>query len=509
MEPFSWWSEKQRTLMGEAKAFADQCLPSGEEVFWTKEFPHELLKEVARKGWFGVVIPPEYGGMGAGVTGASIVTEELSRVCSALSEAYAVSMFGGVEQFLTFGTEEQKRRWLPRIARGDAIGAVCITEPFVGSDAAGVETTAKREGDTYFLNGKKRFITNAGLADIYVVYARTSEKPEDKVKYQHLTAFLVEKNTPGFSLERINELPGWFGLPNGFLDFDNVRVPAENCIGPEGGGWKVMMAGLNFERVVFSAGMLGPMRESIRYAVAYTQRRVQFDKPTIDIPSNQSKVAEMLSGLYTSRLLVYHAAYLLDQHQDAMVEAATAKMFTSDTFERLISDAVQVMGGDGWTRFYPVESYLRDAKVNQIGAGTNQIMRLVILRGGLKAMGKDLKMPQRRIHRKLGVPSSAVEPLPKMEPSEDSVVKVLAEDYIVNPGLYMAREDLRERLKETSEEKVDEILKGLETKGLVKLYRDHRKTITLAKATYDGLRKAGPLEKYKWYPDWLNREMIF
>lgn len=269
------------------------------------------------------------------------------------------------------------------------------------------------------------------------------------------------------------------------------------------------MAGLNFERVVFSAGMLGPMRESIRQAVAYTQRRVQFDKPTIDIPSNQSKVAEMLSGLYTSRLLVYHAAYLLDQHKEAMVEAATAKMFTSDTFEKLISDAVQVMGGDGWTRFYPVESYLRDAKVNQIGAGTNEIMRLVIFRGGLKAMGKDLRMPHRRIHGKLGVPVSTVEPLPRMEPSEDGVIRVLAEDYAVNPGLYMAREDLKERLTETSDEKFDEILKGLETKGLAKLYRDQRKTIALAKATYDGLRSAGPLEKYKWFPDWLSKELIF
>ncbi|MGD0495992.1 MAG: acyl-CoA dehydrogenase family protein [Candidatus Bathyarchaeia archaeon] len=509
METFSWWSDKQRILMEEAKAFADQSLPKGEEVFWTKEFPHELLREVARKGWFGVVIPTEYGGTGTGVTGVSIVTEELSRVCSALSEAYAVSMFGGVEQLLTFGTEEQKRKWLPRISRGEVIGAVCITEPFVGSDAAGIETTAKREGNGYVLNGKKRFITNAGLADVYVVYAKTSEKPEDKAKYQHLTAFLVEKKTPGFSVEKINELSGWFGLPNGFLDFNNVGVPAGNCLGPEGAGWKVMMAGLNFERVVFSAGMLGPMRESIRHAVAYTQRRMQFDKPTIDIPSNQSKVAEMLSGLYTSRLLVYHAAYLLDQHKEAMVEAATAKMFTSDTFEKLISDAVQVMGGDGWTRFYPVESYLRDAKVNQIGAGTNEIMRLVIFRGGLKAMGKDLRMPHRRIHRKLGVPISTIEPLPKMEPSEDGIMKVLAEDYTVNPGLYMSREDLKERLTETSDEKFDEILKGLEAKGLAKVYRDSRKTISLAKATYDGLRKAGPLEKYKWYPDWLSRELIF
>jgi alkylation response protein AidB-like acyl-CoA dehydrogenase len=188
--------------MEDAKTFADKNLPKGEEVFWTKEFPTELLKEVAKKGWFGAVIPREYRGMDAGVTGAGIITEELSRVCSALSEAYAVSLFGGVEQILTFGTEDQKRKWLPPIAKGEALGAVCITEPSAGSDAAGIETTAKREGNNYTLNGKKRFITNAGLADIYVVYAKTNEKTEDKTKHQHLTAFLVEKKHPASRLRK-------------------------------------------------------------------------------------------------------------------------------------------------------------------------------------------------------------------------------------------------------------------------------------------------------------------
>jgi alkylation response protein AidB-like acyl-CoA dehydrogenase len=509
MEPFSWWNEKQKSLMEEARVFAESNLPKGEEVFWTKKFPIDLLKEVAHHGWFGAVIPENYGGIDSGVTGVSIITEELSRVCSALSEAYAVSMFGGVEQLLTFGTEEQKGKWLPKIAKGQVVGAVCITEPSVGSDAAGVETTAKTQADCHVLNGKKRFITNAGLADIYVVYARTSEKPEDKTRYRHLTAFLVEKGTPGFSVEKINELSGWFGLPNGFLDFNQAKVPPENRIGEEGAGWKVMMAGLNFERVVFSAAMLGPMREAIRYAVAYSQRRIQFGKPTVSIPSNQSRIAEMLSGLYASRLLVYNAARLLDEHKDAMVEAATAKMLTSNTYEKLTSDAVQVMGGDGWTRFYPVESYLRDAKVNQIGAGTNQVMELVIFRGGLKTMNKELKMPRRRMHEKLGIPIATNRPLPKIETSEDGLLNALAEDYQVNPGLYMSREDLKERLTEASDEKLDDLLKSIESKDLVKLFRDERGAITLIKATYEGLRHAGPLGQYKWFPDWMNREFIF
>ncbi len=270
-----------------------------------------------------------------------------------------------------------------------------------------------------------------------------------------------------------------------------------------------MMAGLNLERVVYSAGMLDPMRESIRHAITYAQRRMQFDKPTIDMPSNQAKIAEMLARLYTSRLLVYCAAHLLDQHENAMVEAATAKMSASDTYEKLISDAIQVMGGDGWTRFYPLETYLRDAKVNQIGAGTNQIMKLVVFRGGQKAMTNDLRMPKRRIHQRLKVPMTTAEPVPKLEPTEDNLLKTLADDYTVNPGLYMTREDLKESLYEVTEERLDEILKIIESKGWAKLYRDSRKTITLAKATYGGLRKANELYSYKWYPDWLKKEYIF
>lgn len=509
MEPFDWWTDKQKNLMENARAFADESLPEGEMTLWTRKFPSCLLKDVGKKGWFGTVIPAEYGGLDTGVTGASIVTEELSRVCSALSEAYAVSMFGGVEQILSFGTEEQKHTWLPKIAKGQVIGAVCITEPFVGSDAAGIETTARKEGDNYVLNGKKRFITNAGLADMYVVYARSSEKKEDKDKYQHLTAFLVQRGIPGFSVEKINELSGWIGLPNGTLDFDEVKVPLSNCIGGEGAGWKVMMAGLNFERVVYSSGMLGPMRESIRNAVAYSQRRLQFDKPTIDLPTNQAKLAEMISGLYTCRLLVYHAAHLLDQHEDAMVEASTAKMVVSDTYERLISDAIQVMGGDGWTRFYPLESFLRDAKVNQIGAGTNQVMKLVIFRGGLKAMNKDLKMLRRQVNKKLGIPISTTKPLSRLSNTEENVLTILAEDYLANPGLYMTLEDMKERLTEPNDSKLYAILEDLGSKELVKLYRGRKGSIDLAKATYTGLRKTATLEKYKWFPDWLSRDFVF
>jgi alkylation response protein AidB-like acyl-CoA dehydrogenase len=509
MKSFDWWSNTQKEISEEAKAFADVHSHEGEEVSWTKKFPYEMLKTVARNGWFGALIPKEYGGKDVGVTSVCIVAEELSRICAALSNAYVVSMIGGVEQLLNFGSEKQKKKWLSKIARGEVIGAVCITEPLVGSDAAGIETTARCEGEYYVLTGKKRFITNAGLADFYVVYARTSEKPDDRAKYQHLTAFIVEKGMPGFSVEKINELSGWVGHLNGVLDFNQVRVPAENRIGQEGAGWKVMMAGLNFERIIFSAGMLGPMREAIRYAVASTRRRIQFNKPTIEMPTNQFKIAEMISGLYTSRLLIYHAAHLLDEHKDAMVESSIAKMSTSDMYENILSNAIQVMGGDAWTRFYPLETYLKDAKVYQIGAGTNQVMRLVIFRGALKVMSKELEMPDRQMDKKLGVPMSTNKPLPKVEVSESGIMRVLAEDYRVNPGLYMTREDLKKRLTKISDEELTQFMERLESAGSVKLYRDKNRVVTLAKATYKGLSENGSLETYKWFPDWLDKGFIF
>lgn len=508
-EAFPWWSDRHKRLAEEVKAFADENLPRGEEVAWTKEFPYDLLREVASRGWFGAVIPEEYGGLGLGVTGVSIVTEELSRICAAVAGAYAVTMFGGLEQLMLFGNEEQKRKWLPRMAKGEFLSAVCITEPFVGSDAAGIETVARREGDEYVINGKKRFITNAGVADLYCVYARTSDKPEDRAKYRHLSAFLITKGTPGFSVERINELSGWFGLPNGVLDFNEVRVPVENRIGEEGDGWKVMIGGLNFERIVFTAGMLGPMREAIRYAVSYAQRRLQFGQPTIDMPTNQFKIAEMIAGLKTSRLLVYHAAHLTDLKMDAMVEAALAKLYTSETYEKLLSQAIQVMGGDGWTRFYPLEGFLRDAKVNQIGAGTNEIMRIIIYRGWTRKMAEELKMPKRIRHEKLKVPISTAKTLPKVEADEKGILEVLAEDYYVNPGLYMTIEDLKERLMEVTDDKLLEILTSLEQKSLIKTYKDRKGNLRMVKATYKGLREAKPLEFYRLIPEWVSKDYIF
>jgi len=508
METYPWWNDKQRRLAEDTKKFADKNLSRGEEIAWTKEFPADLIKEVADRGWFGALIPEKYGGIDTGVTGCCIVAEELSRVCSALACAYSVTMFGGLEQLLKFGNEEQKQRWAPQVAKGK-LGAICITEPSIGSDAAGIETTATLEDSVYVLNGKKRFISNAGVADIYLVYAKTSERPEDRAKYAHLSAFIVEKGTKGFTVERINELGGWVGLPNGFLSFDDARVHVESRLGAEGDGWKVLVDGLNFERNLFAAGMLGPMREAIKYAVGHAQRRLQFGEPTIEFEVNQFKIADMLAQLRTARLLTYYSAYLMDLKLNAVMEATLTKLYTSEGYERLVIDAQQVMGGDGWTRFYPLETFMRDAKVNQLGAGTSEVMRINLYRQGIRAMADELKMPHRHIHPKLGVPISTLKPEVVEEVNEKTLLTVLAEDYRVNPGLYMSRTDMKDRLAGVGDEQLNQLLAALETKGLVKTYKDRRGNISLAKATYNGLKQAKPPEFYQWYPDWINKDLLF
>jgi len=509
METYPWWSEKHRKLADEAREFADENTPRGEEIAWTREFPSDLLKKVAERGWFRAPIPKQQGGTDMGATGCCIISEELSRVCFALAGAYITTIIGGTEQLLRFGNDEQKKRWLPQIARGELLGAICISEPVVGSDAAGIETTARREGDEYVINGKKKFIINAGVADLYCLYTKTSDRHEDKAKYNHLSAFIIEKGAPGFTVERINELSGWFGLPNGYLDFNEARVPVENRIGAEGEGWKILVEGLNLERNLFAASMLGPMREAIRYAVGHAQRRIQFGQPIIELQVNQFKIADMFARLRTARLLVYHAAHLLDTGAEAVLETTTAKLFTSEAYRDLVTDAVQVMGGDGWTRFYPVESYLRDAKVNEMAAGTSEVMRTVIYRWGLRTMAEELKMPHRCIHERLGVPISTTKPPTTTEISEKTMLEMLAEDYRVNPSLYMSREDLKGRLVAISDEQLDKLLTSLETKGLAILHKDKRGNIVLAKATYKGLKQAKPLKYYKWFPKWIRKEQLF
>ncbi|MHA1605726.1 MAG: acyl-CoA dehydrogenase family protein, partial [Candidatus Freyarchaeota archaeon] len=355
MEKYPWFTERQKQLTDEVVEFVEEITPRAYEATIKKEHPSDLIKMVADKGWFGALVPEEYGGMGkdVGITGCEIICEGLTQAGS-IGGVYSATMFGGLEQICMFGTDEQKERWLPRFARGELLGAITLTEPFVGTDAAGIRTTAVRDGDEWVINGKKRFITNTGVADIYMLYAKTSDEPGDRAAYKHLTAFIVEKGTPGFTVERVNELAVFEGIRNGILDFDNVKVPAENVLAGEGNGWGVMIAGLNFERLTIAAQIIAGIREALRYALFFTTRRVQFGRRTIDFESNQYKLADIIIALKTARLLTYYAIWMMDQGPNPVVEASAAKIYATEAARQAALNALQIIGGDGFTKYYPV-----------------------------------------------------------------------------------------------------------------------------------------------------------
>jgi alkylation response protein AidB-like acyl-CoA dehydrogenase len=508
MESFTWWSDEHKALAEDIKKFVDKIMPRAEEAFWERQFPRDVIESIAKEGYFGAGVPKDYGGMGLGATGACIAIEEISRLPGA-GWIFGAAMLGGWHQVIDFGTEEQKKHFLPRMAKGE-LGAVAMTEPGVGTDVASIETSARREGDKYIINGKKRFATSTGTAARYMLYACTSDDPEDIRKHRQLTGFIIEKGMPGFTIEKINEVMGFDNVPNGYMSLIDVPVPIANRIGEEGEGWRVMVLALNYERALVSAQVLGSMREALRAIISYGQRRIQFGKPTIDIPTNQFKVADMLSKLKLARLATYYATQRLDEgkSKDAAVDCSVAKVFGTDAAVELGVEAIQVMGGDGTTKFYPLQRILNESKVAQIAGGTNEAIKITIYRMGLKAMAEDFKMPRRVRHQKLGVPiTTSDKPKKLAKIDEESLLAVLAEDYRVNPGLYMSLDDLKETFA-VEDAELQKTLLSLETKQLVRLHRKGE-TITLAKATYEGLKKANPPEYYRWFPPWVKDEDIF
>jgi len=506
MEAFFWWTDEQKKLAASVKKFVDELMPRAEEASWKQEFPWDIVDSIAKRGYFGAGIAKEYGGMGLGVTGACIVNEEIGRMPALGPGVFSAAMLGGVHQVTKFGTKEQKAKFLARVVKGE-LGAIALTEPFVGTDAAAIETTARRDGKRYIINGKKRFVTGAGTASRYMLYARTSDDPEDIRSNRHITGFIVEKGMPGFTVEKINELIGLDNILNGYLNLDEVPVPVDNRIGEEGQGWQIMMSGLNYERIICASLAVGGFRELLKSVVSYGRRRVQFGQPTINITTNQFKVADMLTALKLAKLSTYYAAHLLDLGQQAVVEASICKLYGADMLMHSSVEAVQVMGGDGATKFYPLDRIMREAKTAQIAGGTSEAMKLLIYRMGLREMADELKMPRRVIHKELGVPMPAAAPAKQPKIDDDKLLKVLAEDYRVNPGLYMSREDLKEQFDVENEE-LERVLLSLEEKKLVKLYR-RRGIIELAKATYEGLKKANPQEYYQWFPPRVRKEDIF
>ncbi len=502
-ERFFWWTDEQKEILKRVGKFADDHFEEAEYYFWKKKFPWPLVKKVAKEGYFGVGIPKKYGGMELGATGSCIVAEQLGRLY-ALGHVFVVSMLAGLEQLLKYGTEEQRLQWLPKIARGEQLGAVCITEPFAGSDAANVFTTATKDGDEWIINGKKRYITGAGVSDRYFFYAKTSDDPSIRKEYGHITSFLIEKGTPGFSLERINPLIGFDNVPNGYIDFEDVRIPDENRVGPVGKGWDVMMSGLNFERLIAGAVYVGTIHDILKILFNYTKRRVQFGRTTNRFPGIQNGIAELIAKYRMGRLFSYNCAKQLDDGKEPMVDASIAKMIITEYIRETGEKAIQIMGGDGLTRFYPVERVLREGKTGEIVAGTNEVQKMIIYRFSamLPAYNESIRL---KWNDELNVPliSNKDSQFKGMDLNEENILKVIAHDYKVNPGLYMTPDDVREDIG-GSRSTIRKIFESLEEKKLIVTHRDRQGKIALVKGTYDGLKKAFSKEYYQWFPDWYD-----
>ncbi|MRR15734.1 MAG: acyl-CoA dehydrogenase [Deltaproteobacteria bacterium] len=508
MEHYPWWTEAQSRLAEEAKRFVDDVLlPIGERATVENKLSRQAMKKMAQQGWFGALVPKQYGGHLEewGVTGAAILNEEAAR--AGVVGPLGTTMFGSATQIVHAGNDRQKEKWLPPMARGELLGCITMTEPYAGSDIASIESTAIRDGDSYIVNGKKRFQTTAA-ADLYLCYFRTSEKPADRAAYRHLTAFVVEKGTPGFHIERINEMIGMQGNYNGNLTFDDARVPAFNRIGEEGEGWRIMMGGLNVERILNAAPIVGMMRECIRYTQQHLERRIQFGRPTGEISTNQFKLSDMISRLYLTRLALYYAAHCADLGREVPIEAAVPKLFAADWAMETALEAIQCMGGNGALKIYPVQRIMQDAKLSQIAAGTSEVLKLLIYRQGTKIMKTDLKVPRRIVDPELGVPLPIGKtPAPAPAGSGADVLAVLAENYRVNPGLHMTLEDIREWI-DIDEAQLVKYLEALEKSGAVGLYRS-RKGISLARITLSGLQKIHPPEYYRRIPGWVNPDDMF
>jgi butyryl-CoA dehydrogenase len=368
-------TEEQQMIKDLAAQIArEKIAPVALEYDETGKFPWDVVEVLAKADLFRVFIPKEYDGLGGGIMEMAIVVEELSKACGGISLAYAASGLGTIPIIL-FGSEEQKKKWLPRLAAGEILAAFALTEPDAGSDAAAVKTRALPQGDSYVLNGTKQWITNGGEATIYTVIALTD--PNRGVR--GASAILVEKGTPGFEFGKKENKMGIRASATRELIFQDCKVPKANLLGREGAGFLVAMKTFDQSRPGVAAQAVGIATGALEKAVAYSQERKQFGKPVSSFQGLQFMLADMATQVEAARALTYAAARYVDSGAKNVAKVSSmAKVFASDTAMRVTTDAVQVFGGYGYMKEYPVEKMMRDAKITQIYEGTNQIQREVI-----------------------------------------------------------------------------------------------------------------------------------
>lgn len=368
-------TEEQTMIQDMARGYVQERIaPFAEEWDKNKTFPAEALKGLAELGFYGMLVPEQWGGCEIGYVAAALVLEEIAAGDGACSTIISVTNSVGCMPILNFGTDEQKEKFLKPLASGEKLGAFCLTEPHAGSDAADLKTKAVKDGDSYVINGSKQFITSGKNGDIAIVFAVTDPSAGKK----GISAFVVPTDTPGYIVANIEDKMGQNASDTAQIVFEDCRIPAENLLGKEGEGYKIALSGLEGGRIGIAAQAVGMARAAYEYALQYSKERTSFGKPINQHQAVQFKLADMATQVEAARQMVLHAAELRDNNLPCLKEACMAKLYASEVAEKVCSDAIQVLGGYGYLRDYPVERIYRDVRIAQIYEGTSEVQRMVI-----------------------------------------------------------------------------------------------------------------------------------
>jgi len=369
-------NEQQLAFQKAARSFADGVFAPNAALWDAKHlFPKDALKQAGELGFMGIYTPEEAGGLGLGRLDTSFIVEELARGCTSTAAFLTIHNMA-TNMIARYGSSAVVEQWCPQLVGGEKLASYCLTEPGAGSDAASLRSTAKRDGDDYIVNGSKMFISGAGETDMLVVMLRTGEEGP-----KGISAFAIPANLPGIEYGKKEQKMGWNSQPTAAISFDHVRIPADYRLGVEGQGFAIAMEGLDGGRINIATCSVGTAQAALEAATAYTQERQQFGKSIADFQNTQFKLADMTTDLVAARQMVRLAAFKLDNKEpDATTYCAMAKRFATDSCFNICNDALQLHGGYGYIKEYPLERYMRDSRVHQILEGTNEIMRVIISR---------------------------------------------------------------------------------------------------------------------------------
>ncbi|HLA48880.1 MAG: acyl-CoA dehydrogenase [Nitrospinae bacterium RIFCSPLOWO2_12_39_15] len=376
-----YFTEEQKMIQQLTRKFAsDKIKPLSEKIDTTGDVPSPLINEMAGLGLMGITIPEEYGGGGMDTVCYSIAMEEIARVCASTSTIVTVNNSLVCEPIFRYGTEGQKKKFLTPLAKGEMLGCFALTEAGAGSDAAAIKTSAVKEGNEYIIDGSKLFVSNGKRAQVVIVFAVTDAGKG----HRGISAFIVEKKTPGLSLGRVEKKLGIKGSETVELIFERCHIPKENLLGKEGDGFKIAMNTLDMGRIGIAAQSVGIAQACLDEAIRYSVKRVQFGKPIAQLQAIQFMIADIAIEIEAARLLTYRAAYMKDKRLKFIKESSMAKLYASETANRCAYRALQIHGGYGYTKDFPLERYYRDARVTTLYEGTSEIQRLTIAKELLK-----------------------------------------------------------------------------------------------------------------------------